>query len=238
MTCSTPTVAVRLTLLLVNLSFYRCPVSMRSIGCRNDCRQQIHWSAGGRVVAWHHHVGLYLIMHVSLRSYCDSYALVCGTLPFDDDLETVVHQKIQNVDYQLPAHLSEACRELIASILQKDAAARPTVDQILQHTWLQSNVEPVSEVLPPREEGSKEITLKRQTVKPDLAILTTLSSTNDESASPLSALTPFLANNDSTSLSQSSSSSSLLSPVSTPTMGSQKRAAHAKAHKLLPQIFQ
>jgi len=35
------------------------------------------------------------------------YTLACGYLPFDDDLETVIHQKILAAEYTLPSHLSK-----------------------------------------------------------------------------------------------------------------------------------
>lgn len=63
------------------------------------------------------------------------YALLCGALPFDDDDESVMKQKILQGDLEIPDCLSEEARSLITNILQQDPAQRPSIHQILQHPW-------------------------------------------------------------------------------------------------------
>ncbi|KAJ1562134.1 hypothetical protein HK096_001683 [Nowakowskiella sp. JEL0078] len=63
------------------------------------------------------------------------YTLVCGYLPFDDDNESKIHQKILNVDLELPEFLTTDCKDLICQILQRDFKMRLTIPQILSHPW-------------------------------------------------------------------------------------------------------
>ena len=63
------------------------------------------------------------------------YALLCGALPFDDDDESVMKQKILQGDYEIPDCLSEDAQSLIASILQQDPTKRPSIQSILSHPW-------------------------------------------------------------------------------------------------------
>ncbi|CBQ69506.1 related to ser/thr protein kinases [Sporisorium reilianum SRZ2] len=63
------------------------------------------------------------------------YALLCGALPFDDDDEAVMKQKILQGDFEIPDCLSEEAQNLIASILQQDPTKRPSIQAILSHPW-------------------------------------------------------------------------------------------------------
>ncbi|CDW95763.1 hypothetical protein [Sporisorium scitamineum] len=63
------------------------------------------------------------------------YALLCGALPFDDDDEAVMKQKILQGDFEIPDCLSEEAQSLIASILQQDPSKRPSIHSILSHPW-------------------------------------------------------------------------------------------------------
>ncbi|KAF5339608.1 hypothetical protein D9611_011471 [Ephemerocybe angulata] len=63
------------------------------------------------------------------------YCLLTGTLPFDDDDEDVMRQKIIKEDFEDPAWLSLEARDLLLNILQKDVAKRYTIPQILAHSW-------------------------------------------------------------------------------------------------------
>ncbi|KAJ3028054.1 UNVERIFIED_CONTAM: hypothetical protein HDU68_002570 [Siphonaria sp. JEL0065] len=79
------------------------------------------------------------------------YTLLCGYLPFDDDNEAVVHQKINALDYELPDFLSEGIydplppfivehkildsKSLISQILQINPTDRISVQDILSHPW-------------------------------------------------------------------------------------------------------
>ncbi|KAI9339574.1 kinase-like domain-containing protein [Obelidium mucronatum] len=63
------------------------------------------------------------------------YTLLCGYLPFDDDNEAIVHQKINALDYELPDFLSEDSKSLISQILQINPTDRISVQDILSHPW-------------------------------------------------------------------------------------------------------
>lgn len=79
------------------------------------------------------------------------YTLLTGTLPFDDDDEGIVKEKVIRGEFEDPEWLSDgecACRcllhqcslrtesrDLLKSILQTDPDKRPTIAQILAHSW-------------------------------------------------------------------------------------------------------
>ncbi|KAF5310230.1 hypothetical protein D9619_010414 [Psilocybe cf. subviscida] len=67
------------------------------------------------------------------------YCLLTGTLPFDDDEESVMRTKIIQGDFEDPVWLSLESRDLIKSILLKDTAKRTTIPQILAHPWFTVN---------------------------------------------------------------------------------------------------
>ncbi|KAH7890460.1 Pkinase-domain-containing protein [Phlebopus sp. FC_14] len=63
------------------------------------------------------------------------YCLLTGTLPFDDDDETVMKKKIIKGEYEDPLWLSQDARDLIRNILQSDPTKRLTIPQILASPW-------------------------------------------------------------------------------------------------------
>jgi len=63
------------------------------------------------------------------------YTLLCGALPFDDDDENEMKHKIIKGEYEMEEFLSNEAKDLIRSILQLEPSERPTLKQILQHTW-------------------------------------------------------------------------------------------------------
>lgn len=63
------------------------------------------------------------------------YALLCGALPFDDDDESVMKEKILRGDYEIPDCLSEEARDLVTAVLQQDPTKRPSIRSILAHPW-------------------------------------------------------------------------------------------------------
>ena len=71
------------------------------------------------------------------------YALVCGQLPFDDDNDAVLHDCILHASPHLPSQLSVELRDLIGSILSKDGARRPSIKDIVSHSWFQLHADPV-----------------------------------------------------------------------------------------------
>jgi 5'-AMP-activated protein kinase, catalytic alpha subunit len=65
------------------------------------------------------------------------YALLCGTLPFDDESIPNLFKKIKSGMYSLPSHLSQLSRDLILRMLVVDPMKRITVPEIRQHPWFQ-----------------------------------------------------------------------------------------------------
>ncbi|KAG5637271.1 hypothetical protein H0H81_005165 [Sphagnurus paluster] len=63
------------------------------------------------------------------------YCLLTGMLPFDDDDDDIMRQKIIKGDFEDPDWLSIESRDLIKNILQKDIISRLTIPQILAHPW-------------------------------------------------------------------------------------------------------
>ena len=65
------------------------------------------------------------------------YALVCGQLPFDDDNDAILHDRILHASPYLPPMLSPEVCDLIVSILSKDGAHRPSIRDMVSHPWCQ-----------------------------------------------------------------------------------------------------
>ncbi|KAI0717407.1 hypothetical protein C8T65DRAFT_641386 [Cerioporus squamosus] len=66
------------------------------------------------------------------------YTLLTGTLPFDDDDENVMREKVIKGVYDDPQWLSDEARDLMANILEVDPTKRLTIAQILTHAWFTS----------------------------------------------------------------------------------------------------
>jgi len=63
------------------------------------------------------------------------FALLCGTLPFDDENIPNLFKKIKGGVYTLPNHLSEGPRDLIPKMLVVSPNLRITVPEIRKHPW-------------------------------------------------------------------------------------------------------
>jgi len=63
------------------------------------------------------------------------YALLCGSLPFDDENIPNLFKKIKGGIYNLPSNLSPGARDLIPRMLLVDPLKRITIPEIRQHPW-------------------------------------------------------------------------------------------------------
>lgn len=63
------------------------------------------------------------------------YALLCGSLPFDDELVPNLFKKIKHGNFTIPGHLSENARRLIVRMLAVDPAARISLKEVRRHAW-------------------------------------------------------------------------------------------------------
>ncbi|KAF8443965.1 hypothetical protein L210DRAFT_3395481 [Boletus edulis BED1] len=72
------------------------------------------------------------------------YCLLTGTLPFDDDDETIMKEKVIKGEFEDPEWLSTGARDLLRDILQTDPSKRLTIPQILTSPWFTSRTTSVS----------------------------------------------------------------------------------------------
>ena len=70
------------------------------------------------------------------------YALLCGSLPFDDESIPNLFKKIKSGMYSLPSHLSTLSRDLIPRMLVVDPMKRITIGEIRQHPWFLHKLPP------------------------------------------------------------------------------------------------
>ncbi|THH04961.1 hypothetical protein EW145_g5142 [Phellinidium pouzarii] len=63
------------------------------------------------------------------------YCLLTGTLPFDDDDESRMREKIILGSFDIPDWLSADARDLIHNILEYEPSKRLAIPQILAHSW-------------------------------------------------------------------------------------------------------
>ncbi|XP_078124659.1 SNF-related serine/threonine-protein kinase-like [Sander vitreus] len=65
------------------------------------------------------------------------FMLVCGQPPFQETNDSETLTMIMDCKYTVPPHISHACRDLIARMLQRDPKKRATLEEIGAHEWLQ-----------------------------------------------------------------------------------------------------
>ena len=70
------------------------------------------------------------------------YALLCGSLPFDDESIPNLFKKIKSGMYSLPTHLSQLAKNLILRMLEVDPITRITIPEIRLHPWFQHKLPP------------------------------------------------------------------------------------------------
>ncbi|CAM0140005.1 hypothetical protein VKS41_007324 [Umbelopsis sp. WA50703] len=73
------------------------------------------------------------------------YTLLTGELPFDDDHEPTMQDKILHLDYEIPDYLSEESQQLIDGILRLDPTQRLSIYGILDHPWFNLDFEDVED---------------------------------------------------------------------------------------------
>mmetsp|Transcript_25481 Transcript_25481/g.64196 ORF Transcript_25481/g.64196 Transcript_25481/m.64196 type:complete len:365 (+) Transcript_25481:672-1766(+) len=63
------------------------------------------------------------------------YALLCGSLPFDDENVPNLFRKIKHGNFTLPGHLTNEAKDLIVQMLVVDPTKRINFPQIRGHKW-------------------------------------------------------------------------------------------------------
>ncbi|KAK8858821.1 hypothetical protein IAR55_003051 [Kwoniella newhampshirensis] len=68
------------------------------------------------------------------------YTLLCGGLPFDDDDERVMTDRISKGEYEEPEWLSQEARSLIRGMLHQAPSQRLSIEAILTHPWFKMTI--------------------------------------------------------------------------------------------------
>lgn len=68
------------------------------------------------------------------------YALLCGSLPFDDESLSGLYAKIKSGIYTYPNYLSLGARDLITRMLIVDPVNRISIPEIYKHAWFQKHL--------------------------------------------------------------------------------------------------
>jgi serine/threonine protein kinase len=92
------------------------------------------------------------------------YAMVCGSLPFDDDSVTQLFSKIKEGKFYMPINISDEVKDLINRMLQPNPVKRISIPEIKLHPWYQRN-------LPLYLKELSSITHSRKTEEVDLEIV-------------------------------------------------------------------
>ena len=91
------------------------------------------------------------------------YALLCGSLPFDDESIPNLFKKIKGGIYSLPSHLSPGARDLISRMLFVDPLKRITMAEIRHHPWFVVHL-PRYLVVPPQTSNSQMSNIDGETL--------------------------------------------------------------------------
>ena len=63
------------------------------------------------------------------------YLMLCGTLPFYEEDNQLLYQKIIKGEYTIPKYLSEEAKDIIKQILEVDPKKRINFEKIKKHPW-------------------------------------------------------------------------------------------------------
>ncbi|KAM6112005.1 testis-specific serine/threonine-protein kinase 2 [Pterocles gutturalis] len=83
------------------------------------------------------------------------YTMVYALMPFDDSniRKMIGIQKQQKIPFPHSKHLTAECKDLISHLLQPNMSQRLCIDEVLQHSWLQTPKSTIPSPLPAAEEG-------------------------------------------------------------------------------------
>ena len=68
------------------------------------------------------------------------FAMVCGSLPFDDDSMSSLFNKIKEGRYYMPNYISSEVKDLINRMLQPNPVKRISMREIKDHPWYLKNL--------------------------------------------------------------------------------------------------
>lgn len=70
------------------------------------------------------------------------FAMVCGSLPFDDDSMSTLFNKIKQGVFYIPNYISEDVKDLINRMLQPNPVKRINMKEVRDHPWFQRDLPP------------------------------------------------------------------------------------------------
>jgi len=68
------------------------------------------------------------------------YAILCGSLPFDDENIRNLFRKIKGGIYTIPSYISKNAQDLIRRMLVVDPMRRINIEQIRNHSWFKTSL--------------------------------------------------------------------------------------------------
>ncbi|XP_025016671.1 5'-AMP-activated protein kinase catalytic subunit alpha-2 isoform X2 [Tetranychus urticae] len=83
------------------------------------------------------------------------YALLCGTLPFDDEHVPSLFRKIKSGIFPIPDYLNKSAVDLLVHMLQVDPMKRATMEDIKNHDWFKRDLP--AYLFPPASESDASI---------------------------------------------------------------------------------
>jgi len=69
------------------------------------------------------------------------YAVLCGSLPFDDETTAQLYEQIKKGEYYQPKHLSKGSAKLLRRMLEVDPRKRIAMNDLLEDEWLRNGTE-------------------------------------------------------------------------------------------------
>ncbi|KAK6761511.1 hypothetical protein RB195_022542 [Necator americanus] len=83
------------------------------------------------------------------------YALLCGTLPFDDEHVPTLFRKIKSGVFPIPDYLDKPLVNLLLHMLMVDPMKRATIKEVIAHEWFQKDLP--AYLFPPVNESEASI---------------------------------------------------------------------------------
>lgn len=108
------------------------------------------------------------------------YAMVCGSLPFDDDQMPQLFSKIKECRYFIPNNISHAVQDLINRMLQPNPVKRITLHEIQEHQWYQKDLPDYLQYISKQQMNSKNNQIDRQIVQELFKLNLNIQKTFDE----------------------------------------------------------
>jgi 5'-AMP-activated protein kinase catalytic alpha subunit len=68
------------------------------------------------------------------------YAILCGSLPFDDENIRNLFRKIKGGMYTIPSYVSVGAKDLMRKMLIVDPIKRIKIPEIRAHPWFQTDI--------------------------------------------------------------------------------------------------